>query len=347
MEDEKKLYPFRICTILDEYTWGQDEFKLADLGYRDSLIRDGWLAGNSISEVMDTYMDRVVGDNVFGRYGRQFPVQLKYIHVNGKMPLRVHPDDETASQRYDLLGREKLWYVAKAGKDARLMIGFSEDTDAGTVYSKCLDGSIDGILNVFEPKEGDYFRIEPGVPHAASGELLLIEVSESSPLDFCMCGWGQEVSEEEFDPSLSLVDALDFINYRRYEGAVSEEKSGIVRKVLSIPQFTVARIFADDPLKISSDDFDSFTLYCCIGGGASVQMEILSRTAVFELNEGDAMLIPAECPDFMLVPARKGTRLLEVTLPDCEEPDPYINPDAAADLPEEEDSIEKRFNFPS
>lgn len=347
MEDEKKLYPFRICTILDEYTWGQDEFKLADLGYRDSLIKDGWLAGNSISEVMDTYMDRVVGDNVFGRYGRQFPVQLKYIHVNGKMPLRVHPDDEIASQRYDLLGREKLWYVAKAGKDARLMIGFSEDTDAGTVYSKCLDGSIDGILNVFEPKEGDYFRIEPGVPHAASGELLLIEVSESSPLDFCMCGWGQEVSEEEFDPSLSLVDALDFINYRRYEGAVSEEKSGIVRKVLSIPQFTVARIFADDPLKISSDDFDSFTLYCCIGGGASVQMEILGRTAVFELNEGDAMLIPAECPDFMLVPARKGTRLLEVTLPDCEEPDPYINPDAAADLPEEEDSIEKRFNFPS
>lgn len=347
MEDEKKLYPFRICTILDEYTWGQDEFKLADLGYRDSLIKDGWLAGNSISEVMDTYMDRVVGDNVFGRYGRQFPVQLKYIHVNGKMPLRVHPDDEIASQRYDLLGREKLWYVAKAGKDARLMIGFSEDTDAGTVYSKCLDGSIDGILNVFEPKEGDYFRIEPGVPHAASGELLLIEVSESSPLDFCMCGWGQEVSEEEFDPSLNLADALDFINYRRYEGALKEEKSGVVRKVLSIPQFTVARIFADDPLKISSDNFDSFTLYCCISGAASVQMEILGRTAVFELNEGEAMLIPAECPDFMLVPARKGTRLLEVTLPDCEEPDPYINPDAAAELPEEEDSIEKRFNFPS
>lgn len=347
MEDEKKLYPFRICTILDEYTWGQDEFKLADLGYRDSLIKDGWLAGNSISEVMDTYMDRVVGDNVFGRYGRQFPVQLKYIHVNGKMPLRVHPDDEIASQRYDLLGREKLWYVAKAGKDARLMIGFSEDTDAGTVYSKCLDGSIDGILNVFEPKEGDYFRIEPGVPHAASGELLLIEVSESSPLDFCMCGWGQEVSEEEFDPSLNLADALDFINYRRYEGALKEEKSGVVRKVLSIPQFTVARIFTDDPLKISSDNFDSFTLYCCISGAASVQMEILGRTAVFELNEGEAMLIPAECPDFMLVPARKGTRLLEVTLPDCEEPDPYINPDAAAELPEEEDSIEKRFNFPS
>ncbi len=347
MEDEKKLYPFRICTILDEYGWGQDEFKLADLGYRDTLVRDGWLAGNSISEVMDTYMDRVVGDNVFGTYGRQFPVQLKYIHVNGRMPLRVHPDDETASQRYDLLGREKLWYVAKAGRDAKLMIGFNEDTDAGTVYSKCLDNSICDILNVFTPEEGEYFRIEPGVPHAAGGEMLIIEVSESSPLDFCMCGWGDEVSEEEFDPSLSLVDALDFINYGRYAGAVSEEKAGVVRKILSIPQFTVAKVYADDPLKISSDNFDSFTLYNCVSGGASIQMDILGQTARFGFNEGDTMLVPAECPDFTLVPVQKGTRILEVTLPDCEEPDPYINPDVPANPPEEEDPIEKRFNFPS
>lgn len=347
MEDEKKLYPFRICTILDEYGWGQDEFKLADLGYRDTLVRDGWLAGNSVSEVMDTYMDRVVGDNVFGSYGRQFPVQLKYIHVTGRMPLRVHPDDETASQRYDLLGREKLWYVAKAGRDARLMIGFSEDTDAEAVYSKCLDNSIGDILNTFTPKAGEYFRIEPGVPHAASGEMLIIEVSESSPLDFCMCGWGAEVSEEEFDPSLGLVDALDFINYRRYDGAVSEEKAGVVRKILSIPQFTVAKVYADDPLKISSENFDSFTLYNCICGGAAIQMDILGQTAVFELNEGETMLVPAECPDFMLVPTQKGTRILEVTLPDCDEPDPYINPDVPASLPEEEDPIEKRFNFPS
>ena len=55
--EEKKLYPLRFCTLLDEYGWGSDEFKIADLGYRDSLVRDGWLAGNAVSEVMDTYMD--------------------------------------------------------------------------------------------------------------------------------------------------------------------------------------------------------------------------------------------------------------------------------------------------
>ena len=61
MEEEKKLYPFKFCTLQDDYPWGSEEFRLADLGYRDSLVREGWLAGNSIAEVMDTYLDRVVG----------------------------------------------------------------------------------------------------------------------------------------------------------------------------------------------------------------------------------------------------------------------------------------------
>ena len=128
--EEKKLYPFKFCTLQDEYVWGTDEFKLADLGYRDSLIREGWLAGNAISELMDTYLDRMVGENVYKFWGRQFPVQIKHIRVKGHMPLRVHPDAQTAVQRYDFLGREKLWYVLRAGTGAVLSIGFEHDTDA-------------------------------------------------------------------------------------------------------------------------------------------------------------------------------------------------------------------------
>ena len=65
MEEEKKLYPFRLAVLEDAYSWGTDTFRLADLGYRETLVRDGWLAGNTLGEVMDLYMDRVVGERVF------------------------------------------------------------------------------------------------------------------------------------------------------------------------------------------------------------------------------------------------------------------------------------------
>jgi len=324
--EEKKLYPFRFCSLQDDYSWGSDEFKLADLGYRDSLIRDGWLAGNAISEVMDTYMDRVVGDNVYNFWGRQFPVQVKHIRVKGKMPLRVHPDAETAVQRYDFLGREKLWYVLRAGKDAGLFIGFRQDTDAAAVYGKCLDGSIGELLNCVSPKAGDFFHIRPGVPHAAFGDVELIEVSESSPLDFCLCGWGEEVSPEEFDTSLNLEDALDFIDYKAWEApeAPHFHKGDTVRKLIDIPEFTVTCLQLTDPLHIYGERFDSFILYTCLSGEASVQLEVLGQTARFPLAAGETMLVPAECPEFYLVPTDRDTVILETTVAPREETDSYL-----------------------
>ena len=325
--EEKKLYPFRFCTLLDEYSWGSDEFKLADLGYRDSVVRDGWLAGNTIGEVMDTYLDRVVGENVYNFWGRQFPVQVKHIRVKGKMPLRVHPDAETAVQRYDFLGREKLWYVLRAGSGARLLTGFKHDTDASEVFQKCSDGSAEDLLNCITPKAGEFFHIRPGVPHAASGDVELIEISESSPLDFCLCSWGQEVSPEEFDASLSLSEALDFIDYKawRPEEAPHWHRGEAVRKLIDIKEFTVTLLNLADPLHIYSERFDSFILYSCLRGEASVQLEVLGQTARFPLAAGETMLVPAECPDYFLVPSNRDTIILETTIAPRTEEDSYLN----------------------
>ena len=326
--EEKKLYPFRFCKMVDEYCWGSDEFKLADLGYRDSLVREGWLAGNALSELMDTYLDRVVGDNVYNFWGRQFPVQVKHIRVKGKMPLRVHPDAETAVQRYDFLGREKLWYVLRAGADARLLIGFRRDTDASEVFSKCSDGSIDSLLGSVTPVAGDFYHIRPGVPHAAFGDVEILEVSESSPLDFCLCSWGQDVSPEEFDSSLSLEEALDFINYKAWEAPEkpAAREGEVVRKLIDIPEFTVSRIQLTDPLHIYSERFDSFILYSCLRGEASVQLEVLGQTARFPFSAGETLLVPAECPDFYLVPTDRDTIILETTVAPRTEEDSYLKP---------------------
>lgn len=324
MEQEKKLYPFRFCTLKDEYCWGSEEFKLADLGYRDSLVSEGWLAGNSMGEIMDMYMDRIIGEDLFERYGRQFPFEMKYLRVKGRMPLRVHPDDETASQRYDFLGKEKLWHVVRAGKDARLFLGFIKDTDASEVYSKCLDGSVEDILNTVSPMAGQSFVIAPGTPHAAAGDIEIAEVSQSSPLDFCLCGWGQEVSEDEFDSSLNIVDALDFINYRKY----------VERDINS---FTVNKIPLDRPLRTQAGGVDAPAGYFCTRGEASLQVEMEGLGKVeYRLREGEIILVPSEVTDYILAPVRKDSVLLEVFANGAEPADSYINPDVEATL--EDDS---------
>ena len=346
MEEEKKLYPFKFCTLQDDYPWGSEEFKLADLGYRDSLIREGWLAGNSLAELMDTYLDRVVGDNVYEYYGRQFPVCVRLLHVKGRMPLRVHPDDETAAQRYDFLGKEKLWYVLRVGADARLMVGFRRDTDAAEVYAKCLDGSVEDILNVIAPHAGQCLHIPAGTPHAAAGDVEILEIVESSPMDFCLCGFGEEVHPDEFDPSLTLVDALDFMGYRRFEDSpVKPANDGKqpanddtlapgATRLIDLPQFRIDRIPLTAPLQVRRE-IGPFLLYSCVKGAASVQLSLVGgQTLDYPVKAGETLLVPAECPEFVLAPTERDTVLLETSVV-RNDADPYINPAADPTPPDE------------
>ena len=45
--EEKKLTPMRFQPEKVERKWGVAEYRIADLGYLDSVALDGWLSGNS------------------------------------------------------------------------------------------------------------------------------------------------------------------------------------------------------------------------------------------------------------------------------------------------------------
>jgi len=321
MEEEKKLYPTRLCSVEDIHPWGKEEFRLADLGYRDTVLRDGWLAGTTMAEMMETYLDRVVGDNVFEWYGQQFPFQIKFIKVNGKMPLRVSPNDEVAAQRYDLLGKEKVWYVLRAGADAKIFCGFRKNVQVSDFYAACTDGSVEEMLHVETPHAGEAIHIAPGTPHCAWGDIEIVEVSEASPLDFCLCSWGESLSESEFDPNLGLVESLDFIDYKTFKPEPHEhhDHEHVVEKLAQLPQFTASKVIMNDALHIYTEQFDSCLAYTCISGEFDVQIE----GSYVVVKEGETVLIPAECPDFILSPRAKGTLTLEVMVEHRDEVDSY------------------------
>lgn len=337
MEEEKKLYPFRFTPIEDSFAWGTETHHIADLGYRETQIKNGWLAFNTVDELMDMYMDRVVGEDVFAYYGRQFPIGIKVIDVTSRMPLLVHPDDETSEQRYDFLGKSKLWYILDARPGAEINIGFKDDADAEDLYRRCLDGTAGELLNSIKPHKGDCFLIKPGTVSAASG-VRMLEVSEASPLDFCLCAWGQELSEEEFDPALSLVEALDFIDYRQSRPARCTGAT-----LCAEQEFKVTRIDLAEPLQIKSPEGGSFAAYTCLKGEAVIEAPKGEEIERCSVGAGQSVLVPADMAEFYLIPASEGTVLLETMVERAPEEDAYIDPAAEPVLPEDEGE-EYKFN---
>ena len=380
----KQLYPLKFIPIASRRVWGgnalittlgksfveNDEngdeitltaddligesWELADMGEQDSVVSEGWLAGNTIGEIMETYLDRISGDSAYSWFGRQFPLLIKFLDIHQKLSVQVHPDDEVAAQRYDSLGKAEIWYILDAQPDAKVYMGFRKPTSAQEFYDACKAGTAHELLNVIHPKAGDAIFIKPGTVHAAEGGILVAEVQESSDMTFRLYDWGRE-NNPATARKMHLEEAIDLINYDRYDasdympaGSVKSE-DGVEYPLVSCPQFSVSKLDLKAALRISPEHYGSYIVYVCTSGAAAINVpkrpvQDDSKAAaafgtpemdIYPIRKGDTVLVPADMPDFYLVPTLPGTELIVAADGVREDNDEYINPDAAPELSEE------------
>ncbi len=363
---EKKLYPLKLVPIASIRPWGGhdlvnklgkefpeeligESWEIADMGFEDSVVANGWLAGNTLSEVMETYLERVVGENVYNYFGRQFPLLIKFLDINDKLSVQVHPDDEIAAERYDSLGKSEVWYVLDAKPDAKIYMGFKREVTAQEFYDRCHNGTVEEVLNVIHPRKGDFLHITPGTVHAADGGILVAEIQESSDLTFRLYDWGRENDPATARP-IHLEEAIDIIDYRPYDfgryrkgpewGDEAAHEHDIETLVESA-QFNVTKLHLADPLHIYTEKFESFIVYICIEGAASIQVPSTrpggeAYMENYEFAKGETILVPADMPDFYLVPRDRSTVLLEAVTRVEDELDNYIDPSTEAFLDDED-----------
>lgn len=355
---EKKLYPLKFIPAAFPVEEGvhapvSEIWQIADMGIVDSAVENGWLSGNTIGDLMETYLERLVGENVYNFYGRQFPLLIKSLEVKGRLSAQVHPDDQVAAERYDSLGKAKLWYVTEADDNSKIYCGFKRPLSALELYDKCIDGTIYDELNVINPRTGDVLYITPGTVHAAEGMIRIAEVQESSDLTFYLC-------DPEYD---HLAEAIDFIDYGTFDmglyrkgSAWGEDASccpchagecdhdhdhGPVETLVEAPYFNVTKLGLSDPLHIYTEKFESFIVYICLEGAASIQVPSTKESGesfmeTYEFSKGETILIPAELPDFYLVPRDRSTVLLEAVTRPEDALDEYIDPNTEAFLENED-----------
>ncbi len=393
---EKKLYPLKFTPVPSRRPWGGnalvnelgkhfvevdeegnetvlgpdvligESWELADMGIEDSVVENGWLAGNTISEIMETYLERIVGENVYNHFGRQFPLLIKFLDINDKLSVQVHPDDQVAAERYDSLGKAEIWYVMDAKPEAKMYCGFNRDITAQEFYDRCKNGTVDEVLNVITPKKGDVIFITPGTVHAADGGILIAEIQESSDMTFRLYDWGRE-----FNPAtarkMHVEEAIDVINYNAFDptiyrkgplwGEESQEEDHMIQNLVECPQFSVSKVRLTDPLHIYTEQFESFIVYICLEGAASIQVPSTNEKGEacmenYEFKKGETILVPADMPDFFLVPRDRDTILLEAVTRPEEALDAYIDPDTEAFLEGEdyeglEDETDDDFSAPA
>ncbi len=321
-----KLYPLSFHPIYKTKIWGNERFRkvlgkdtgnlkktgesweISGVQEEISVVRNGFLAGNDLQELIEVYMGDLVGDKVYEKYGIEFPILVKFIDADDILSVQVHPDDALAKKRHNAYGKAEMWYVMQAEPGAEIIVGFNRDVTREEYVRHLENKTLREILNSEKVAPGDVYYLPPGRVHAIGAGILVAEISQTSDITYRIYDWDR-VDEHgkgrELHTDLAL-DAIDYKAYPEYKTPYTDRLNEPVPLVNS-PHFTTQLLHFDRPLERDHYELDSFVVYIGLEGETVIEHENGEET----LRKGETLLVPAVLKDIRLVPSGK-CRALEV-----------------------------------
>jgi mannose-6-phosphate isomerase len=312
-----RLYPLKFKPIIKDKIWGGtrlrtilnkscktdkagESWEISGFPGSVSKVKNGFLAGNSLEELIEVYMGDLVGDGVFEKFGMLFPLLIKFIDANDALSVQVHPDDELAMKQFGSFGKTEMWYIIQAEKDADIIVGFNQQVDPKKYQQHLNEKSLLSILNKEKAEAGNVFFLPSGRIHAIGAGILLAEIQQTS--DATLRIYDFDRLDDKGKPrelhTEKALEAIDFAVYPAYKTNYLPTLNKPV-KLAACNYFTVNYMSFSKEIIRDYINLDSFVIYMCIGGCFSISYY---NAATETLKTGETVLLPAEIKNVKLIP---------------------------------------------
>ncbi|MCX6119876.1 MAG: class I mannose-6-phosphate isomerase [Proteobacteria bacterium] len=109
-------------------------------------------------------------------------ILIKLINADQPLSLQIHPADGHPMLKTSECGKPESWLVLNASPGAGIYLGFSKEFKLNEIHDSLKSGQFNESMLQFVPvKKGDFFEIEPGVPHAIGPGSVLFEPQRIQP----------------------------------------------------------------------------------------------------------------------------------------------------------------------
>jgi mannose-6-phosphate isomerase len=253
-----------------------------------SVVKNGLFKGKNLNELIDLYPEEMLGKTVFARFGKQFPLLFKYLDAREDLSIQLHPNDELAKARHNSFGKTEMWYVMQADENARLIVGFKEDSSKDEYLQKLESKNLLSILKEIPVKKGDVFLLETGTIHAIGAGIVIAEIQQTSDVTYRIYDWDRVDSVGNIR-ELHTELALDAINYKTTES--QKEYESLVNKstnIVDCSYFKTAILPLNGKVLLENNG-DSFRVLMCTEGA----FDIISGDKKYFYKSGDTILLPA------------------------------------------------------
>ena len=274
----------------------------------ETVVSNGFLKGNELNELVEVYMDDLIGETAFERYKTEFPLLIKFIDSNDSLSIQVHPDDALATRRGLGNGKSEMWYILESEPGAKIIDGFNRKLDINVYQEFLKKNKITEILNTEKVHKGDVFYIPAGRIHALGPGILLTEIQQTSDVTYRIYDWDRvddKGQSRELHQDLAL-EAIDFSipdSFKTPYTTILNKTSPLVDSV----HFTTNLLSFDKAIIKDYSELDSFVIYVCIESKIRVE----TGSSIESLKKGEVLLIPATAGKVILSPSEKSG-ILEV-----------------------------------
>ena len=326
------LYPFKFRAQLFHKIWGGHSIEkwydyvpadyenvgeawvMSDVEKYPTEVSNGAHAGDSLQDLLEVYMDELVGEKVYDVFGNHFPLLLKFIDATDDLSIQVHPDDDYALENEKSLGKTEMWYVLPSKGDAAIYLGWNQQMNLSLIHAAIADGTLSEYLREYKVHEGDVAYIPAGTVHAMRRNTIVAEIQENSDITYRLYDYNRIGNDGKKRP-LKLDKALQVMDFNpdneasyaptmpRIDGVVNLKKT---------PYFTANLLSPTRPVQRDYAPLDSFVAYMCVEGQCEVTaLDCETEDKSVSMRMGEAVLIPATLNDILITP-QGHCKLIEV-----------------------------------
>ncbi|KIX19759.1 mannose-6-phosphate isomerase [Flavobacterium sp. 316] len=300
-----KLYPLTFNPILKERIWGGtklqtylnklinsditgESWEISTVPNDVSVVNSGFLEGKNINDIIALYPEDFLGKSVLDRFGNQFPLLFKFIDAQQDLSIQLHPNDELAKKRHNSFGKTEMWYVMQADDNARLVVGFKENSNKEEYLAHLENKTLVSILNEMPVKKGDVFFLETGTIHAIGAGIVIAEIQQTSDITYRIYDWDR-VDANGNERELHTELALDAINYNTTQAKVNYElNNNQLNNVVDCDYFKTNILSLKGEVTWNKKR-DAFTVLMCTEGHFTLSYEEEN----YNFKNGDTVLLPA------------------------------------------------------
>ncbi|MGL4568907.1 MAG: type I phosphomannose isomerase catalytic subunit, partial [Fusobacteriaceae bacterium] len=258
-----------------------------------SFVENGEFAGRSLQELLENYGEFLVGKSVYDKYGDKFPLLIKYLDINDKLSVQVHPDDEYALRVEGEFGKSETWYVLEASHDATLILGTKDGITADNFLEKFESEDFSEIFNIVSVKKGDFIDVQPGLVHASlTGSIMICETQQNSDTTYRIYDFDRVVDGKKRE--LHLERAVQVIDFN-LTPTITEEENREVTELENCTKHNLVenQYFKIERLDISGEFYaqtdENFKVYSILEGSG----KLIHGDRFYPLKTGDTYFIPA------------------------------------------------------